>query len=185
VDLDIPGKRAIVVGASQGVGRVIATQLADEGALVTAIARRADVLQELVDEMGGETAGHSSLAADLMHLGEPTRVARSLLDAGSVDIVVHCVGGTLDGYVKVLGRQVAPDGVVVAAIQPGAYNAPGGRWDEVKRDRPEMYADFIRHHQAIGRVGVPEEIAPLAVFLSSQQASFCAGSLMQIDGGTM
>ena len=91
----------------------------------------------------------------------------------------------LDGYVKVVGRHVAPDGVVVSAIQPGAYFAPDGHWDEVTRERPEMLADFLRHHQAVGRIGTADEIAPLAVFMCSQQASFCAGSLMQIDGGTM
>jgi 3-oxoacyl-[acyl-carrier protein] reductase len=91
----------------------------------------------------------------------------------------------LDGYVKVLGREVAPDGVVVSALQPGAYQTPDGHWDEIARERPGMLADFLRHHQALGRVGTIEEIAPLGVFMCAQQASFCSGSLMQIDGGTM
>ena len=91
----------------------------------------------------------------------------------------------LDGYVKVLGREVAPDGVVVSALQPGAYQAEGGHWDEIARERPEMLADFLRHHQALGRIGTVDEIAPLAVFMCARQATFCSGSLMQIDGGTM
>ena len=71
MDLGIAGKRAIVTGASQGIGRVIAIGLAKEGVRIVAVSRRADVLQHLVDELGGESAGHSFITADLMVNGEP------------------------------------------------------------------------------------------------------------------
>ena len=55
----------------------------------------------------------------------------------------------------------------------------------LEREHPEIEKDFIRHHQAIGRLGTAEEIAPFAVFMASEQAAFACGALVAVDGGTM
>jgi NAD(P)-dependent dehydrogenase (short-subunit alcohol dehydrogenase family) len=75
---------------------------------------------------------------------------------------------------------------------PGAIYAPGGHWDENsphnRKDQEAFFrkrADFLRHHHAVGRLGLPEEIAPFAVFMASQQAAFAQASLVPVDGGTM
>ncbi len=91
----------------------------------------------------------------------------------------------LNAYTKVLGRAVAPDGVVVSAILPGAVYAPGGHWDRVQETKPEMMADFLRHHHAVGRLGTTEEIAPFVLFMASEQVTFGQGALINVDGGTM
>ena len=91
----------------------------------------------------------------------------------------------LNAYTKVLGRGVAQSGVVVSAILPGAIWAQGGHWDNIKKTKPEMMHDFLRHHHAVGRLGTAEEIAPYAVFLASQYVTFGQGALVNIDGGTM
>lgn len=91
----------------------------------------------------------------------------------------------LNAYVKTLGRDVAPDNVVVTALLPGAIIAEGGHWDNIRKEKPEMMADFLRHHHAIGRLGTVEEIAPFAVFMAADQVSFASGALVPIDGGTM
>ena len=56
-------KRALVTGASSGIGREFATQLAAKGYAVTVVARREDRLRELIATLPG--TGHSVLAADL------------------------------------------------------------------------------------------------------------------------
>ncbi|MGI9287458.1 MAG: SDR family NAD(P)-dependent oxidoreductase [Pseudomonadales bacterium] len=56
-------KRALVTGASSGIGREFAVQLASQGYAVTAIARREDNLRELVAELSGEQ--HQFQVADL------------------------------------------------------------------------------------------------------------------------
>lgn len=56
-------RHALVTGASSGIGREFAVQLARQGFTVTAVARRADRLKELIESLPGE--GHSALAADL------------------------------------------------------------------------------------------------------------------------
>ncbi len=96
-----------------------------------------------------------------------------------------CAKAYLNAYVKTVGRTFAPDGIVISALMPGAILAEGGYWDDIRRDNPDMLADFLRSHHAIGRLGSVEEISCFAVFMASQQVTFAVGSLIPIDGGTM
>ena len=97
----------------------------------------------------------------------------------------------LNAYTKVLGKQVAKDGVVVSALAPGSIYASGGPWDPenpINKKDPEAFqrkqSDFLRHHHAIGRLGTAEEIAPFAVFMASKYVTFAPTSIIPIDGGT-
>lgn len=97
MELGIARKHAVVTGASQGIGRAIASALAKEGVKVTAVARRRDKLDAVIDEIGGAAAGHIAIAADLMEAGEPARVVREAAErSGAIHITVHNVGGPLD-----------------------------------------------------------------------------------------
>ena len=91
----------------------------------------------------------------------------------------------LNAYVKALGRECAKDNVIVSALMPGVILSEGKYWDKVRQARPELANDFLARHYAIGRFGRPEEIAPFAVFMASEHASFAAGSIVPIDGGRM
>ena len=252
MNLGIKGKKVLVTGASQGIGRSIALAFAKEGCMVSVIARRAQELTDLVNMMGGSQAGHYWYAADLLNQGAPTEAINTLVaEHGHFDIVIHNVGGTLqiknplssmeewlrvwqfnvgiaieinqlvippmqerawgrvihissvagldhrgsppyaaaksylNAYTRTLGRAVAPSGVVVSAILPGAIYAENGHWDKVKTTNPSMLEDFIRHHHAVGRLGTAEEIAPFALFMASQWATFAQAALISVDGGTM
>ncbi len=98
MDLGIKGKKALVTGAGRGIGRAIAKALAGEGALVTAVSRTEDDLNKLLDEIGGQSVGHRTIAMDLLPPGAPTKLLKELQESGfyPLDIVVHNLGGTFD-----------------------------------------------------------------------------------------
>ena len=90
---DITGKVAVVTGASSGIGRRLAIDLARRGALVCATARREELLRALVAEIGGTERGHSWAVTDVSDkeqvraLGEHVRGAH-----GRCDILINNAG---------------------------------------------------------------------------------------------
>ncbi len=98
--------------------------------------------------------------------------------------VPYCsMKAALTAYTRSMGGVVAPEGVVVSAILPGAVFTKGGYWDITAKTRPDHVNKFLSERQRIGRLGRPEEIADLVVYLSSQRASFNTGSIIPVDGG--
>lgn len=96
MDLGIKGKRVIVVGASQGIGRASAIAFAKEGCRVSVVARNEEKLRGLLEEIGGESKGHSYYAGDMMKPGEPTRAVKHLTEGGeNFEIAVHAIGGPM------------------------------------------------------------------------------------------
>ena len=94
LEIDLSGKRALVCGASSGIGRATARRLAEAGAHVVALARSADKLQALV----GELASASAVEADMDDLVGFARAVQAEIDAhGPLDIVVHNTGGPKSG----------------------------------------------------------------------------------------
>jgi len=69
-------KKALITGASSGIGREFAVQLAAQGYAITAVARRAALLETLVAELPGE--GHGFIVADLARTQDLERVAGCL-----------------------------------------------------------------------------------------------------------
>lgn len=97
MNLHIKSKNVLVVGASKGIGRGIATAFAEEGARMTIVARSSTLLQEIIAEIHTlcPDEDHQYYATDLMD-GSANATAQQLLDErGTFDIVVHCVGGSL------------------------------------------------------------------------------------------
>lgn len=91
----------------------------------------------------------------------------------------------LNAYVTTTGRQLAERGVTLCSIMPGAVSFPGSYWDRFVREGHPRVKDFLRHHQAAGRFGAPEEIADMAVFLAGERAAFLYGANIPVDGGSM
>ncbi len=94
------------------------------------------------------------------------------------------VKAALNAYVRGLGYAVAVEGVIITAVMPGAILTKRGHWDIVSRDNPEYVQRYLAERIAIGRFGTPEEISDFVVFLCSKRASFFAGAVLPIDGGT-
>lgn len=87
---DLTGRVACVTGASSGLGRRAALTLANAGAKVVGIARRADALASLVDEGKGNIA---AVIADVADRNGIVRLAAEVSESfGPPDIVVHAAG---------------------------------------------------------------------------------------------
>lgn len=98
--------------------------------------------------------------------------------------VTYCaMKAALTAYTRSFGGVVAPDGVVVSAILPGAVFTEGGYWGYTSKENPEHVRRYLSERQRIGRFGKPEEIGNMVAFLCSDLASFNTGSIIPIDGG--
>lgn len=91
----------------------------------------------------------------------------------------------LNAYVTTVGRAVAPSGVVLCSIMPGAVAFPGSYWDNYVKEGNPRVEDFLRHHQAANRFGTPEEIANAVLFMASDKSSFMQATNIPVDGGNM
>jgi len=86
--------------------------------------------------------------------------------------------GGLGGLTRHLGSRWGRHGIRVNAICPGFIDTPfiGETWT------PERL-DGVRRDIALGRLGRPEEIAQVALFLASDAASYVTGTTIVADGG--
>lgn len=96
MELGLRGKNAVVTGASAGLGRAIAAMLAAEGTNVLAVARRAELLDDLASEAAREGSG--TIIPCAIDLTGPGATERIHLEAGHrlghIDILVNNAGGS-------------------------------------------------------------------------------------------
>jgi len=104
MDLGLSGKRALITGATKGIGRAIAETLLAEGAAVSICARTGDDVDVAVKELSsaGTVFGQAVDAADEHSLR--AWIAASVESLGGIDIYVHNTSGkparTLEGWQK-------------------------------------------------------------------------------------
>lgn len=92
------------------------------------------------------------------------------------------------GAVVALSRQLAIDyagRLRVNCICPGTVETPfvEGYLDKFHKHEKEKVRQELHARQPVGRMGRPMEVAYLALYLSSPEAEFVTGSIMNIDGG--
>ena len=88
--MEIAGSKILVTGASSGIGAALAPLLAERGATVGIVARRADRLEEVVARCRAHTPDARAWVADLGDLGRAVAVAHEAWDHfGGLDCVVH------------------------------------------------------------------------------------------------
>jgi 3-oxoacyl-[acyl-carrier protein] reductase len=110
MDLELSGKIAVVTGTSVGLGREIAKVLAGEGVRTVVVARRAQLLSSLQDEIE-KSGGPRPLALplDLYEPDAPARIRDAALSTyGRVDILINNAGGS----------------------RPIPWDSPDAAWDE-------------------------------------------------------
>jgi len=83
------------------------------------------------------------------------------------------------GLTKTAAMEYAPQGVRVNVVGPGFISTP---LIQELENNPEINNMLISLHP-IGRLGKPEEVAELVMWLSSEKASFVTGAYIPVDGG--
>ena len=132
------------------------------------------VLPVLVDNGGGVILNLASIAS---RLGIADRFAYSA-SKGSVLAMTLSVA-----------KDYVEKGIRCNCLCPGRVHTPfvDGFLEKYYPDQNERDQKFteLSKYQPIGRMGEPEEIASLATFLCSEEASFITGGAYDVDGGTM
>lgn len=90
----------------------------------------------------------------------------------------------LIALVKTLGRELAPDGIIVNAIAPGVIDTPQLLVDARAAGRPlsDMKEEYARSIP-LGRIGAPEEISAAVSLLADFRLRAMAGQIVQVNGG--
>jgi NAD(P)-dependent dehydrogenase (short-subunit alcohol dehydrogenase family) len=240
------GKRALVTGGSQGIGRTIAESLVAAGARVVIAALRDEYLGRNADELGCAVVGldlgdnddvEAAVTAAVEALGgldilvnnaavvvpsKPIESTESdelqlLLDvnlrgtfwamrtayphlrntrgcvlnvsslAGVTGQARHAAYAMTKGGINALTKSAAVDwgpvGIRVNALCPTAAWTPALRqWAEDQPD-PSEIASYLDRLHPLGYCPEPNEIAPVALFLCSDEARFVTGHIMHVSGG--
>jgi 2-deoxy-D-gluconate 3-dehydrogenase len=101
---------------------------------------------------------------------------------GEPDVTAYCASkGALIAFTKALAVEWARHGVTVNAVAPGYF-----RTDLNKKALDDIQiGPKIVKHIPLRRVGQPEELGPLVVYLASDAAAFMTGSVVVLDGGQL
>ena len=132
------------------------------------------VIPNMVERGGGSIVNMSSVASSLK--GVPNRFVYSATKAAVI------------GMTKSVAADFVNKGIRVNAICPGTVESPSWHGRVVNQAKlsgvseEESRQAFISR-QPLGRIGKPEEVASLAVYLASDESAFTTGQTHIIDGG--
>jgi len=99
---------------------------------------------------------------------------------GFQNLAHYCASkGGIVAMTEAMALELAPKGIRVNAISPGVIETP--MIDPIKKDPNQEKAILARI--PMGRVGKPEEVSNLVVFLASDASSYMTGADVVIDGG--
>ena len=183
--------------------------LGDRAAVAAYVAAAGEALggiDVLVNNASGfgsqDTEEHwaQGLSVDVMATVRATHAALPFLEASRGCIVnVSSISGyrpslrtpayaavkaLLINYTQSQAAMYAPRGIRANAVAPGSIEFPGGSWEARKTSDPKLYNGILAGIP-FGRLGTPEEVADVAMFLASPAARWVTGQTIIVDGGQM
>lgn len=100
------------------------------------------------------------------------------------NVLAYCVSkAALDQMTRCSALELAPKGVRVNAVNPGVVRTNLHRRSGFDDAAYEAFTEHSRTTHPLGRIGEPEEIADLIVYLASEKAAWITGVTYSIDGG--
>jgi len=91
--------------------------------------------------------------------------------------------GANTSLTRTMALDLARDNIRVNTIVPGTIDTPILRRFLADMENPDAILNALARNHPLGRVGKPEEVANVALFLASDEASFVTGAAYAVDGG--
>jgi 3-oxoacyl-[acyl-carrier protein] reductase len=193
-----------------GTAHSAVCDLADEAAVPRYIEEAAAALggiEILVNNASGFGASDDekgwavSVSVDLMATVRATRAALPFLEKSGSGVILNissisglratprtppyaAVKAAVLNYTLTEAAALARKGIRVNCVAPGSIEFPGGTWERARLNNPDLYGRILRSIP-FGRLGKPEEIAQVALFLCSPLAGWVTGQNIAVDGGQM
>jgi NAD(P)-dependent dehydrogenase (short-subunit alcohol dehydrogenase family) len=89
------------------------------------------------------------------------------------------------GLMRSIALDFASSGIRANCVLPGAIDTPMIRWGASRDPNPQRVLDACSSLALLGRMGTPEEVANVILFLLSDMAAFVTGASFVVDGGQL
>jgi len=148
-----------------------------------------------------EAGWAASFAVDMMAIVRATHAALPWLEKSGAGAVVNvssisalrassrsapygAIKAAVDHYTGSQAKMYASKGIRVNAVAPGSIEFPGGSWEKRRLEGAPLYEE-TRAKIPAGRLGHPEEVADVVLFLASHRARWVTGQSIVVDGGQL
>lgn len=148
-----------------------------------------------------EASWAASVSVDLMAIIRATEAALPFLEHASDGAVVNvssisamratkrnpsygAIKAAVIHYTGSQARMLAARGLRVNGVAPGSIEFPGGSWERRRTEDSALYNDTLAQIP-FGRLGTPEEVAEVILFLASTRARWITGQTIVVDGGQL
>ena len=96
---------------------------------------------------------------------------------GSCESVYSASKGAIIAFTKALAKEFGPNGINVNAVAPGFIQT------DMTKNVTEEIKQEIMDNSSLGRLGTPEDVAGVVLFLASEKSEFITGQVIGVDGG--